>query len=44
LLDGSNLSAEEIARRAGFASSRRMRAAFLQLYGRPPSTFRQTRH
>jgi len=44
LLDDGELSVEAIARRAGFASSRRMRAAFLQLYGRPPSAFRNPRH
>jgi AraC family transcriptional regulator, regulatory protein of adaptative response / methylated-DNA-[protein]-cysteine methyltransferase len=44
LLDDGDLSVEEIARGAGFASSRRMRAAFLQRYGRPPSAFRNTPH
>jgi len=44
LIDDSDLTLEEIAHRAGFASSRRMRAAFLQLYGRPPSAFRKARH
>jgi AraC family transcriptional regulator of adaptative response / DNA-3-methyladenine glycosylase II len=44
LLDDSDLPLDEIAHRAGFASSRRMRAAFLQLYARPPSAFRKTCH
>lgn len=44
LLDDSDLPLEEIAHRAGFAGSRRMRAAFLQLYGQPPSAFRKTHH
>jgi AraC family transcriptional regulator of adaptative response/methylated-DNA-[protein]-cysteine methyltransferase len=43
LLDDTHLSINEVARRAGFSHPRRMRAAFLQLYGRPPSTLRQAR-
>jgi AraC family transcriptional regulator of adaptative response / DNA-3-methyladenine glycosylase II len=30
-----------VASRAGFSTARRMRAAFVQLYGRPPSDFRK---
>lgn len=41
LLDRRELSIDEIARRAGFPSSRRMSAAFTALYGRPPSSFRR---
>ena len=37
LLDGSGLSLTAIAGRAGFKSSRRMTAAFVSLYGMPPS-------
>jgi AraC family transcriptional regulator of adaptative response / DNA-3-methyladenine glycosylase II len=43
LLDDTHLSINEVARRAGFSHPRRMRAAFLQLYGRPPSALRQAR-
>jgi AraC family transcriptional regulator, regulatory protein of adaptative response / methylated-DNA-[protein]-cysteine methyltransferase len=43
LLDESDLSIEGIAKRAGFSAPRRMHAAFLRLYGRPPSVFRKTR-
>jgi AraC family transcriptional regulator of adaptative response/methylated-DNA-[protein]-cysteine methyltransferase len=43
LLDDTNLSINEVARRAGFSHPRRMRAAFLHLYGRPPSALRQAR-
>ena len=43
LLDESDLSVNDIARRAGFSAPRRMHAAFLRLYGRPPSAFRKTR-
>jgi AraC family transcriptional regulator, regulatory protein of adaptative response / methylated-DNA-[protein]-cysteine methyltransferase len=43
LLDDTNLSIGEVARRAGFSHPRRMRAAFLHLYGRPPSALRQAR-
>jgi AraC family transcriptional regulator of adaptative response/methylated-DNA-[protein]-cysteine methyltransferase len=41
LLDDTRLSIGDVARRAGFSHPRRMRAAFLQLYGRPPSALRQ---
>jgi AraC family transcriptional regulator, regulatory protein of adaptative response / methylated-DNA-[protein]-cysteine methyltransferase len=41
LLDDTKLSIGDVARRAGFSHPRRMRAAFLQLYGRPPSALRQ---
>jgi AraC family transcriptional regulator of adaptative response / DNA-3-methyladenine glycosylase II len=44
LLDDSDLSIATIAERAGFSSARRMSAAFAQLYGRPPSALRKTRH
>ena len=44
LLDDTELSIALIAERAGFSSARRMSAAFAQLYGRPPSTLRRTRH
>ena len=37
LLDGSGLSMTAIAERAGFKSPRRMTAAFVSLYGMPPS-------
>lgn len=37
LLDSSDLSIASIAERAGFKSSRRMTAAFVSLYGKPPS-------
>lgn len=40
LLGSNDLSIDAIARHAGFASAHRMRAAFVRLYGRPPSTFR----
>jgi AraC family transcriptional regulator, regulatory protein of adaptative response / methylated-DNA-[protein]-cysteine methyltransferase len=43
LLDGSDLSIALIAERAGFSSSRRMSAAFAQLYGRPPSALRKAK-
>jgi AraC family transcriptional regulator, regulatory protein of adaptative response / methylated-DNA-[protein]-cysteine methyltransferase len=43
LLDGSDLSIATIAERAGFSSTRRMSAAFAQLYGRPPSALRKAR-
>jgi AraC family transcriptional regulator of adaptative response/methylated-DNA-[protein]-cysteine methyltransferase len=43
LLNDTNLSIGEVARRAGFSHPRRMRAAFLHLYGRPPSALRQAR-
>ena len=44
LLDDSDLSIATIAERAGFSSTRRMSAAFAQLYGRPPSALRKARH
>ena len=44
LLDDSDLSIATIAERAGFSSTRRMSAAFAQLYGRPPSALRTARH
>ncbi len=37
LLDDTHLAIAVIADRAGFRSSRRMTAAFVSLYGRPPS-------
>lgn len=40
LLHETDLSIAQIAAQAGFASSRRMRAAFADLYGRPPSELR----
>jgi AraC family transcriptional regulator of adaptative response / DNA-3-methyladenine glycosylase II len=40
LLDSSDLPIEAVAERSGFSSARRMRTAFTQLYGRPPSAFR----
>lgn len=43
LLDDPTMTAplQEIALRAGFGSVRRFNAAFLKLYGRPPSSFRR---
>jgi AraC family transcriptional regulator of adaptative response/methylated-DNA-[protein]-cysteine methyltransferase len=41
LLDETDLPVTLIAKRAGFASARRMSAAFAQLYGRPPSALRR---
>src|ERR1700738_3250981 len=41
LLDDSDLPVTLIAERAGFASARRMSAAFAHLYGRPPSALRK---
>jgi AraC family transcriptional regulator of adaptative response/methylated-DNA-[protein]-cysteine methyltransferase len=41
LLDDTDLPIARIAERAGFSSSRRMSAAFVHLYGRPPSAFRK---
>ena len=41
LLDDTDLPIALIASRAGFSSPRRMRAAFAQLYGRPPSALRK---
>jgi AraC family transcriptional regulator of adaptative response / DNA-3-methyladenine glycosylase II len=43
LLDNTGLSINEVARRAGVSHPRRMRAPFLQLYGRPQSVLRQAR-
>ncbi len=40
LLDSTGLPIEAIALQAGFPSARRMGAAFLALYGRPPSALR----
>ena len=40
LLDETGLLVAEVARQAGFASVRRMNAAFASVYGRPPSSFR----
>ncbi|HET9622216.1 MAG TPA: Ada metal-binding domain-containing protein [Kofleriaceae bacterium] len=40
LLDATTLPVAEIARRAGFRSAHRMRAAFVDLYGRAPSDLR----
>lgn len=44
LLDTTCLSISEIAQRAGFSTTRGMRAAFMRLYGQPPSTLRRARH
>jgi AraC family transcriptional regulator of adaptative response / DNA-3-methyladenine glycosylase II len=41
LLHESDLPISLIAEQSGFPSTRRMRAAFARLYGRPPSTFRR---
>lgn len=41
LLDETALSITEIAFKAGFGSVRRFNAAFLKLYGRPPSVIRR---
>jgi AraC family transcriptional regulator, regulatory protein of adaptative response / methylated-DNA-[protein]-cysteine methyltransferase len=43
LLDRSSLPMAAIAERAGFKSARRMTAAFVTLYGKPPSTVAATR-
>ncbi len=43
LLDNTDLQITEIAYRAGFKSLRRFNAAFVDLYGRPPSDFRRRR-
>ncbi len=40
LLDDGDLAIAIVASRAGFPSARRMRDAFVRLYGRPPQTFR----
>jgi AraC family transcriptional regulator, regulatory protein of adaptative response / methylated-DNA-[protein]-cysteine methyltransferase len=42
LLDNADLTIALIAERAGFSSPRRMSAAFVHLYGRPPSSLRTT--
>lgn len=44
LLDDTDLPVTDVARCAGFSSSRRMSAAFVNLYGRPPSAFRASHH
>jgi len=41
LLDDTDLAIAVIAKRAGFSNSRRMAAAFAQLYRRPPSALRK---
>jgi AraC family transcriptional regulator, regulatory protein of adaptative response / methylated-DNA-[protein]-cysteine methyltransferase len=41
LIDGSDLTLAEIAFAAGFGSVRQFNAAFLQTYGRPPSSLRR---
>ena len=41
LLHDTDLPIEVIAERAGFTSVRRLNAAFLRLYGRPPSALRR---
>jgi AraC family transcriptional regulator, regulatory protein of adaptative response / methylated-DNA-[protein]-cysteine methyltransferase len=41
LLDDTDLSVAVIAERPGFASTRRMSAAFARLYGQPPSALRR---
>jgi AraC family transcriptional regulator of adaptative response/methylated-DNA-[protein]-cysteine methyltransferase len=43
LLDDTDLPIARIAERAGFSSSRRMSAAFANLYGRSPSALRNRR-
>jgi AraC family transcriptional regulator, regulatory protein of adaptative response / methylated-DNA-[protein]-cysteine methyltransferase len=43
LLDHTDMPVSEVAERAGFSHPRRMRAAFLQLYGRSPSSLRKMR-
>jgi AraC family transcriptional regulator of adaptative response/methylated-DNA-[protein]-cysteine methyltransferase len=43
LLDDTDLPIAGIAERAGFSSSRRMSAAFANLYGRSPSALRRRR-
>ena len=40
LLDDGDLAIAIVASRAGFPSARRMRDAFVRLYGRPPQAFR----
>ncbi len=41
MLEETALPVSEVARRAGFASARRLHAAFSSLYGRPPSSCRR---
>jgi AraC family transcriptional regulator of adaptative response / DNA-3-methyladenine glycosylase II len=41
LLDETALPITEVALKAGFGSVRRFNAAFLALYGRPPSSLRR---
>lgn len=41
LLDETALPIAEVAHRSGFGSVRRFNAAFLRLYGRPPSSLRR---
>ena len=41
LLDDTDLPIRVIAERSGFSSVRRLNAAFLRLYGRPPSALRK---
>jgi AraC family transcriptional regulator of adaptative response / DNA-3-methyladenine glycosylase II len=43
LLNESSLSITEIAFQSGFGSVRRFNSAFLELYGRPPSSMRRSR-
>jgi AraC family transcriptional regulator, regulatory protein of adaptative response / methylated-DNA-[protein]-cysteine methyltransferase len=43
LLDHTDLSVSQIAEHAGFSHPRRMRAAFLNLYGLSPRSFRKQR-
>jgi AraC family transcriptional regulator of adaptative response / DNA-3-methyladenine glycosylase II len=43
LLDGTDLPIALVADRAGFSGPRRMSAAFVRLYGRPPASFRKKR-
>lgn len=43
MLDDTDLSVSQIAGRAGFSHPRRMRAAFLNLYGLSPQSFRTKR-
>lgn len=43
MLDDTDLSVGQIAQHAGFSHPRRMRAAFLSLYGQPPRSFRKIR-
>jgi AraC family transcriptional regulator of adaptative response/methylated-DNA-[protein]-cysteine methyltransferase len=43
LLDDTDLPMSDIAERAGFSHPRRMHAAFVNLYRRPPSAFRAKR-